>query len=114
MSLPNRIRELRKAQRPRGWTLQKLAGKLNCSITQLADLEKCNRELSYSWMIRIAAALKVTPADLLLPEHNSGALTPDERGLVERYRAGDQTQRLQVSQMMEIIVPDIAAWPWSH
>jgi transcriptional regulator with XRE-family HTH domain len=105
MALPNRIRELRKA---RDWKLEDLADRLDCSIPQVSDLERGNRELTYHWMKRLAKALACEPADLLLPEDNSGSLTVGERELIDRYRAGSDDQRAQVDRMAEIIIPDEA------
>ncbi|WP_414902480.1 helix-turn-helix domain-containing protein [Sphingomonas flavalba] len=106
--LPNRIREQRRALH---WKQQDLAERVNCSIAQISDLERGARELSYAWMVRIARALDVEPADLLLPEHNSGSLTSAERALVERYRAGSDDQKRQIEQMSDIIVPFVPETP---
>lgn len=100
--LPNRIRELRKAK---PWKLEQLAERLGTSVSQLSDLERGNRELTYHWMRRIARELDVEPADLLLQQDNSLSLSPAERALVERYRQGSDDQRDQLTKLSEVIVP---------
>lgn len=99
--LPNRIRELRKA---RGWTLERLADKLNCGITMISDLERGERELTYHWMKRLARAFKVQPADLLLPADNSQSLSAEEHELVALYQQGDEGQRRQLLGMARLLV----------
>lgn len=79
--LPNRIRELRKA---RDMTLQELGAETGIHFTNLQKLETGGYELKGFQMERIAAALRVTPADLLLPEQ--GGLTAEERLLIDTYR----------------------------
>ncbi|HEV2747723.1 MAG TPA: helix-turn-helix transcriptional regulator [Allosphingosinicella sp.] len=99
---PNRIRELRSLA---GLTLQALADRLDTSIGQISDLETGRRELRLPWMKRIAAELGCSTADLLNPEDNPNSLSPDERGLVERYRGAGPEQRAQLLRMAEIIAP---------
>lgn len=100
--LPNRIRELRKAK---GWTQQELGERANCSYVQVSELERGDIELNLRWMVRFANALGVEPADLLLHQHNSSSLSPEERDLVECFRRGSPEQKAQLRQMAGIIIP---------
>jgi transcriptional regulator with XRE-family HTH domain len=99
--MPNRIRELRKA---RGLKIEQLADRVGCGITYVSDIERGKRELSYHWMKRFARALKVQPADLLAEEGQQPLLAPDERELVDLYRADDPVQQQQLLQMARILV----------
>lgn len=101
--LPNRIREWRKV---RGWTMENLAHEIGCSIPQVGDLERGNRPLTVEWMVKIARAIEVKPADLLLPEQNSASLRPDEHDLIDRFRRADPAQRQQIVRMVEILIPN--------
>ena len=100
--LPNRIRELRKAQ---GWTLEYLAGKLDCSIPQIGDMERGMRTLSYDWMLRISAALGVAPGDLLHDRDVPDRLTDEERAMLDRFRLASDDQRDQLRRLADVIVP---------
>lgn len=63
--MKNRIRALRKE---RGWTLAQLAQRIQPeppTPQTIARLETGTRTLSITWLERIAAALEVTPQDLL-------------------------------------------------
>lgn len=100
--LPNRIRELREA---RGLLLKHLAPEIGCGTTHLSDMETGKRELSYPWMQRIARALAVRPADLLLPEDLHDALTPEQLILLDRFNRATPDQLDQLLRMTEIIVP---------
>lgn len=101
-ALPNRIREHRKSRK---WTLEHLAGLAGCSAAQLSDLERGERGLSLHWMKRMAAALGVEPADLLLEQDNALGLSIDERDLVLRYRSAEDGQRHQIKAMLDVIIP---------
>lgn len=81
--LPNRIRELRLEQ---DMILETLASAVGVSIPHMSSLELGKRELTMPVMERIARSLGVAVADLLRPA--MGGLTPDERRLIETYRAG--------------------------
>lgn len=100
-ALPNRIREMRKH---RGWTLEKLADKLDCGITMVSDLERGERELTYHWMQRLARAFGkgVKPADLLLIEDNSSALNAEQQELVGLFDKCDPAQQQQLLHMLRI------------
>jgi transcriptional regulator with XRE-family HTH domain len=100
--LPNRIREIRKAQ---GATLEQVAEKVGCSIPQVSDLERGEIQLTLHWMRKIATALAVEPADLLLREDNSGVLSIEERQLVERLRQATDDQREQLLRVIDAIMP---------
>ena len=98
--VPNRIREHR---RQRGMTLEVLAERLNCSITQVSDLELGKRQLSQHWMERISRALKVKPGELL-PIDDAVALTDHEKELLMRYRAGSGVEQEMLLAISRIII----------
>jgi transcriptional regulator with XRE-family HTH domain len=60
--MANRIRQLRKAN---GLSQQQLAEATGTSNQMIGYLERGERGLTVDWMEKIAAALQVTPADLL-------------------------------------------------
>jgi transcriptional regulator with XRE-family HTH domain len=100
-AMPNRIRELRSA---RNMHLQQLADRIGCSVTMLSDLERGNRELSYSWMRRIARTLKVQPADLLSQTDNSKSLSAEEQEWLAIYARAEPPQRALLIQMANTFV----------
>lgn len=100
--LPNRIREWRKSRK---MTLLDLSLSLSCSVAQVSELERGVVPLTLDWMIRLADALDIGVSDILRPEHVGGALSADERDLVQRYRSGDDNQRNQMRVMSEVIIP---------
>jgi transcriptional regulator with XRE-family HTH domain len=104
--LPNRIREYRKA---RGWTQAELADRAGCSYVQVSDLERGAVQLTQHWMRRFAAALDVSPADLLPPSQSGDSLSPVERDLVDRFRRADAAQQRQLLDMAAILIPDAPA-----
>lgn len=99
--LPNRIRELRKA---RNMKLEDLANRVDCAVSMMSDLERGKKELSWTWMKRIARALKVQMADLLAEKDNSKSLSAQERELVDLYTRADDQQRQQLLGMARLIV----------
>ena len=94
--LPNRIRELREEA---GLTLNELAPKAGVSTGQLSNLETGKRELTMPVQERIAAALGVMVADLLLPE--MGGLTEQERWLIETFREVPDAARAAMAAVAE-------------
>lgn len=86
----NRIRELRLAA---GLSQQKLGDRMSVSKMTISDLEVGKVKLTLDYMRRVAEALGCAPADLLNPEDNPWQLAPDERRLLERYRAADPQQQ---------------------
>jgi transcriptional regulator with XRE-family HTH domain len=60
--MPNRIREVREAQR---LSMEELAQRMGTSRQQVHKLEKGERKLTQEWMWRIASALEVNPVALL-------------------------------------------------
>lgn len=98
---PNRIRELRRA---RDWSQQTLADKIHVSKVTISDLERGKMQLTLDYMRRIAAALGVTPGELLSIEDNP--LLPaasDERELIERYRGASPEERANISRVTEAL-----------
>lgn len=98
--LPNRIREHR---RRREMTLQALADRMNCSVTQVSDLEHGKRGLSQQWMNRLGRALDVNPGELLPPQ-DAIALTSEEKELLMRYRAGSGVEQEMLLAIARIII----------
>lgn len=95
---PNRIRELRKAQK---LTLQGLADRLDnsLSLNQLSRLELGTSQLTHQWLTRIAAALGAMPADLL--HSDAGGLTPRERELIDTFRDIPESHRASFDALRE-------------
>lgn len=85
---PNRVTELRKA---RGLTMQQLADRTNITRGHLGNLERGERELTKPVMERLAEHLGCAPADLLNLE--DGGLSPQERYLIDTYRAVPESMR---------------------
>ena len=99
---PNSIRSLRKSA---GLTLKELGEGVGCCHSQVAQLEKGERPLSLPWMKKIANALGVETAALLLDEDNPNRLSPEETELIARFRMGDDVRKSQLIRIAEIIVP---------
>ena len=104
--LPNRIRVLRKAA---GKTLQQLAPGAGISFHHLAKIETGERELTHPVMERVAAALGVPVADLLLPQE--GGLTEHERRLIDTYRQVPPAARAALDAVAESQQPFRGADP---
>jgi transcriptional regulator with XRE-family HTH domain len=101
--LPNRIRELRKAK---DWTLEMLADRVGCGVTQMSDLERGVRPLNWHWLQSVSRALKVQPADLLSQKDNRGSLSAGEMSLVALFRQASEDQQRQLLDMARVIVGD--------
>jgi len=96
---PNRIREWRKIAKLTQAQLAELAGTSN---VQISDLENGHVQLTQAWMVTLAQAfnnlpdgrsLDILPGDLLPASQASGALTPDQRALIDAYRAASPELR---------------------
>ncbi len=68
--LPNRIREFRERA---GLSMQALADRAGTSAPQINKLEKGERKLTVDWMIRLGAALRIDPKELMVVEGASAA-----------------------------------------
>lgn len=99
---PNRIYELRRAL---SISQEDLGNMVGCSKMHISGLERGKRELSLSWMRRIADALGVLPADLLSAEDNPLRLKADERTLITRYRNADESARENIQRVTEALSP---------
>lgn len=99
---PNRIRELRIEAKLSQQALGDLVG---VSKMTISDLERGNMRLDLEYMRRIARALGATVADLLPRSDNADALSIEERALLNKFRAINDGQRQQVTQVIDIIVP---------
>jgi transcriptional regulator with XRE-family HTH domain len=97
---PNRIRELRLAKQ---WSQQALADKIHVSKVTISDLERGKMQLTLDYMKRIAAALDVTPGELLSPEDNPLLPTGSERELIERYRDATPDARENIDRVTEAL-----------
>ena len=60
--ISNRIKEIRER---RGFTQPELAKKVGTGRSQIAKLERGDRQLTQQWMVRISKALECEPPDLL-------------------------------------------------
>lgn len=68
MDLHLRIRDIRKE---RDLTLAELAGKVGVSIPHLSEVERGKKNLNNHLLVRLAAALGVTPEDLIASDSRS-------------------------------------------
>jgi transcriptional regulator with XRE-family HTH domain len=103
--LPNRIRALRKA---RGWSLEQLGQRAGCSLQMIGQLERGTSVLTLPWLQRIAPALGVAPAELLLSADNPNVLSDEERVWVTALRSADEATRAAVARMFAERLPDHA------
>ena len=69
-----RLRELRKAK---GWTLAQLGERAEMMFQDVARLERSDREPVWSTVLRLAAALEVTP-DAFLADQAAEPVPPAE------------------------------------
>lgn len=101
--MPNRIKELREKA---GLTLQQVADRAGTSLQQIHRLENANRRLTDDWMRRIAAALGVHPAALLIEfsqgQHGRNE-TVDEVLLLEAWRLFSVAERREVADTITAI-----------
>lgn len=84
---------------------QALGDLVGVTKVTISDLERGEMRLDTGYMRRIAKALKVTAADILLPDDNPYSLEDDERQLIELYRSATDEQRDQLRRVSEAIVP---------
>ena len=96
---PNRVREWRKR---RGLTLQTAAPMIGLSWTHLSRIEKGERELNETWLIKISEALKCEPCDLLRPE--LGGISQDERDIVEIFRRLSEKNKSIIVEKLNILL----------
>jgi transcriptional regulator with XRE-family HTH domain len=82
-TLPNRIREHRKAS---GLSMEKLGASVGLSKSMVGLLERGRRRVSDVHMRRIAKVLELAPADLLHLNDNPDALSQEEKDLIDAYR----------------------------
>lgn len=75
MTVPNRIREIRKAK---GLSLDMVAERVNASASAIARLERGEREVTISWMNRLAKAMGVSPVHILPAEMSDDSISPFE------------------------------------
>lgn len=64
---PNNIEKLRLAK---GWTMQKLADKMDTQRAQINKLEKGHIQLKEFWLIKLSKALECDISDILLPRES--------------------------------------------
>ena len=99
-ALPNRIKECRQT---RGLTQGRLAELVNATTQQISHLERGERQLTLHWMVRIGAALRCDPADLLPSDGLRGEDDPREEALLALFRAlpsADQDALLRIGRAM--------------
>ena len=95
---PNRVREHRLAA---GLTLEKLAEKIGISTQMLGFIERGKRDMGFKHQKAIAASLGLAISDLLNVEDQSWVVAPDERVLLDHYRALDAPSRRAVRCLAE-------------
>ena len=100
--MPNRIRELRQEL---GLSQEALGNRIGVTKVTISDLERGKMRLDVDYMRRIAHALDVELADLLPTSDNPGALSADERKLIDRLREATPDLREQVHKVADVILP---------
>lgn len=90
MNPRNRLRELRKAA---GLSQVELAERTGVSQSAISQIENDVIAMDTAWMRAFARELRCEPVDLLSDIDNPDRLSPDERALVEAFRASTQEQR---------------------
>lgn len=99
-NLPNRIREWR--LRRNNMKLEDLAKMLGTTTSQIARMERGDRTVSLDWLDRIAAALDVTPGDLLAKQANPGLPDERERELLLKIREGGESLLRTVEAVADV------------
>lgn len=97
---PNRIREFRKAK---GWTIEELAHRADCSGPTIHDLERGKLRLSVKWMRILAPLFDVAPADLLADEDFPARLRGDARLLNQIFHAATEEQKSQILRVAKAL-----------
>lgn len=95
---PNRVREHRVKA---GLTLKKLSEQIGISIQMLGFIERGKRDMRFGHQKAIATALGLAIGDLLNEEDQSYVVSPDERILIDYYRALDARSRHAVRIVAE-------------
>lgn len=104
MHPPNRIRALRKARK---MTLASLGEATGYDKSHMAYVEKSERALSLTMMRKIADALDVAPADLLVDDDAGLRLDDDERKIIASYRSlTDSDRRKMLSIAIALSAPE--------
>ena len=94
----NCIRELRKRH---GLSQAELGHLVGLHQTQIGNIEKGSRNLTFEWARRIAAALDCTTADLLAPQDNPWRINDDERELLTNFRHASDEQRMMIARVAQ-------------
>lgn len=100
MNPPNRIREIR---RKLGLSQAGLGERVGLTQGQVGHLENGARNLTLEWMKRIARAMNVSVAELLVDEDNPDRLSLEERALVEAMRRAGDVGRQHMGAMAQAI-----------
>lgn len=100
MHPPNRIRMLRQRADLSQTELGDLVG---LTQGQIGHLENGARNLTLEWMKRIAKALGVSVADLLVDEDIPDRLAADEQQVVDAMRAADPTARHYIAKIASAV-----------
>ena len=103
---PNRVREHRVAA---GLTLEKLSEQIGISIQMLGFIERGKRDMRFQHQRAIATALGLAIGDLLDEEDQSYVVSPDERILIDHYRALDAPSRHAVRIVAESLSTYVCA-----
>jgi transcriptional regulator with XRE-family HTH domain len=96
---PNRIRELREA---RGMSRAALAERAETAAAQIQKLELGLRQLTHTWMLKLAPALDCAPADLL-PESGKAELHKRENAVATKLLAGTITALLDAKLPIDLL-----------
>lgn len=95
---PNRVRFWRDQAK---LNQEKLGNLVGLSKVQISRIELGQRDLNFGYARRIAAALKVTTADLLTEIDNPVAADPQLREIAENYRLASDEGRNTIAAVAE-------------
>lgn len=99
-SYPNRIRELRLAQK---MTQAELADKIGTSAVHVGHLELGRREISLSMLRAIARVFDVPTADLLSRDDNPLGASPRSRRLIGLFEGAEEPMRQAIERVAESV-----------
>ena len=103
--MANRIREVRAEKKV---TLDELAERLGTSKGQVAALQAERRQLTLSWLKRIADALECKISDLLADEDVAYRLTPSELAVLSAYSRVPEPQRTAATAVLAVLADPAA------
>ena len=92
----NRIQTLRAESK---LSLKEVSDSIGTTSSTISRIERGDRDLDYEWLVRIAPAFKVPPADLLLDQ--DGGLNKKERRIIDIYRSTSESGRRAIVAVAE-------------